>query len=131
MRGSEHSRLRGSSQRGGGRLRAIVWTLILVSIAYSGFKIVPPYFANYQLTDKMENVARFATVNHRSDEELRDEIYNAAKGLDIPVHREDVKILENTSHAVRFTLDYSVLIDLKVYQWNKRFTLVADNRGLY
>ena len=121
----------GAPQRGGARLKAIFWTAVLVAVFYSGFKVVPVYFANYQLQDKMQTEARFAVVNHRTDEDLRNIIFKEIQDQDIPARREDIKILENTQRAVRISVDYTVPVDLKVYQFDLHFTPRAENRALY
>ncbi|MBI3668821.1 MAG: DUF4845 domain-containing protein [Acidobacteria bacterium] len=123
-------RMRGA-QRGGALLKAIFWTAVLVAVLYAGFKVVPIYFANYQLQDKMQTEARFAVVNRRTDEELRKIIFKEIQDQNIPARREDIKILENTQRAVRIQVDYTVPVDLKVYQFDLHFTPSAENRALY
>ena len=123
--------MRRDPERGGARLKAIFWTAVLVSLFYVGFKVVPVFFANYQLQDKMNTEARFATVNHRSDEELRNIIYKEIQDKDIPARRENIKVLENTQRGVRIAVEYTVPVDLKVYQFELHFSPMADNRALY
>jgi len=74
-------------ERGGAKLKAILWTAALLAGFYVAFKVVPIYFANYQLQDKMQTEARYATVNHRSDDDLRNIIYKEAQDQDIPARR--------------------------------------------
>jgi hypothetical protein len=107
------------SQRGAGKLKAIIYTAILVVGIYAAFKIVPLYVADYQLKDKMAEQARFAVVNHYSDDQIRDVIYKTVQDLDIPAKREDIKV-EHTNRGLRISLDYTTPIDFMVYQtqWN-------------
>ncbi len=118
-------------ERGGARLKAIIWTLILCAAAYAGYKVVPVYIDNYTLQDKLTAEARFAVVNHRSDDDLREIIYKEIQSREIPARKEDIKILENTSRRVRISVDYTVPVDLKVYQLTLHFNPSADNRALY
>ncbi len=131
MSGAHSGRSRGARERGGARLRAIVWLLILGAAGYVAFKVVPVYLANYQLEDRMQSEARYSVVNHRTDDNLRDIIYREIQDQDIPADREDIKILENTQRAVRLSVDYTVNIDLKVYQLHLHFNPTAENRALY
>ncbi len=117
------------AERGGGRLKAIVWLLILAAGIYVAAKIIPVYFANYQLLDKMQTEARFATVNRRSDEQIRDIIYREIKDRDIPARREDIRV-ESTPRGVRISVDYTVTVDLQVYQLQLHFNPTAENRAL-
>ena len=118
-------------ERGGAKLKAIFWTLVLCAAAYAGYKVVPAYIDNYTLQDKLTTEARFSVVNHRSDEDLREVIYKEIQIREIPARREDIKILENTSRGVRISVDYTVPVDLKVYQLTLHFNPSADNRALY
>jgi hypothetical protein len=45
------------------RGKAILFTVIFLMAIYTTFKIVPAYVSEYQLHDKMQEVARFAVVN--------------------------------------------------------------------
>ena len=47
---------------------------------------------NYQLVDSMKEEARYAGVNRRDPELIRDDMYKKMKELDIPAKREDVHV---------------------------------------
>ena len=113
------------SQRGEGRLKAIIYTVILVVGVFMAFKIVPLYVADYQLKDKMAEQARFAVVNRYSDDQVRDVIYKTVEDLDIPAKREDIKV-EHTSHGLRISLDYTAPVDFMVYQTDWNFATSGD-----
>ena len=115
--------------RGGAKLKAIIWLLVLGSAAYVGYKLVPIYFADYQLQDKMLTEARFATVNRRSSEEIRDVIFREIQEREIPARREDIRV-ETSQRGVRIVVDYTVTVDLRVYQLQLHFTPTAENRAL-
>lgn len=116
--------------RGGARLKAVSWLFGALAVIYVGVKVVPVYFANYQLQDKMLTEARFATVNRRTDEELRNIIYREIQDRDIPARREDIHI-EQSSRGVRISVDYTVPVDLKVYEFKLHFSPTSENRSLY
>ena len=107
------------SQRGAGKLKAIIYTAILVGGVFMAFRIVPLYVAAYQLKDKMAEQARFAVVNRYTDEQIRDVIFKTVQDLDIPAKREDIKV-EHTNHGLRISLNYTTPVDFMVYQtdWN-------------
>ena len=109
------------AQRGEGRLKAIVYTMILVAAVYAGFKLVPPYVAEYQLKDKMSEQARFAVVNHYTEEKVRDIIYQTIQDLDIPAKRDDIK-LSNTHAGMAISVSYTVPVDFLVYKTDLNFT---------
>ncbi len=90
---------------------------------------MPAYVAEYQLTDKMQEQARFAVVNRYTEEQVRDIIYKVVKDLEIPVKREDIKVVTNND-VVKISVDYTVPVDLLVYQLNLHFTPSSENKAL-
>ena len=116
-------------QQGGGTIKAILWTALLIYGAFVAYKILPAYVAEYQLADKMQEQARFAVVNRYPEEQIRDSIFKVVKDLEIPVKREDIKI-EATQDVVRIACDYTVPVDLLVYQLNLHFTPSSENKNL-
>ena len=117
------------SEQGGGTIKAILWTILLIYGAFVAYKILPAYVAEYQLADKMQEQARFAVVNRYPEEQIRDSIFKVIKDLEIPVKREDIKI-EATQDVVRIACDYTVPVDLLVYQLNLHFTPSSENKNL-
>jgi hypothetical protein len=117
------------SQHGGGTIKAILWTILLIYGAFVAYKILPAYVAEYQLADKMQEQARFAVVNRYPEEQIRDNIFKVVKDLEIPVKREEIKITA-TQDVVRIACDYTVPVDLLVYQMNLHFTPSSENKNL-
>lgn len=109
------------SQRGEGKLKAIIYTLILAAAVYAAVKVVPVYVAEYELKDKITEQARFAIVNRYSEDQVRDIIFKVIQDLDIPANREDIKV-RNTNHGVMITVNYSVPVDFKVYKTEINFS---------
>ena len=116
----------GTRQRGGAKFRALISLLILAALVYVGVKVIPVYFANYQLQDKMVTEARYATVNRRTDDELKDLIFKEIQERDIPARREDIRV-ETSQRGVRLSVEYNVTVDLKVYQWQIHFNPSVDS----
>ena len=117
------------SQRGEGKLKAIIYTVILFAAVFAAVKIVPVYVAEYQLNDKISEQARFAIVNHYSEDQIRDIIFKVIQDLDIPANREDIKV-QNTNHGVMITVNYSVPVDFKVYKTEFNFSPSSEGRDL-
>jgi hypothetical protein len=117
------------SQRGEGRFKSILILVIFVSAIYCAVKMVPPYVAEYQLADKMQEQARFAVVNRYTEEQIRENIYRVVQDLDIPAKREDIKVVAN-QQVVKISLDYVVPIDLLSYHVDLHFTPNSENKSL-
>jgi hypothetical protein len=107
----------------------IITLVILGILVFVGVKIVPVYFANYQLQDAVETEARFAIADRRPDNDIRDALMKKIQELGIPARREDIKV-NNQQRLVEISVDYSVPIDLQVYQLTLQFHPHADNRTL-
>lgn len=116
-------------QRGGGTIKAILWTAILIYGAFVAYKILPAYVAEYQLADKMQEQARYANVNRYTEEQVRDNIFKVVQDLDIPVKREEIKVVADQA-LVKIEMDYTVPVDLLVYHLNLHFTPSSENKSL-
>jgi len=117
-------------ERGSGKIKAIIVTAIIVFAFYAAIKIVPPYAAEYQLADKIQEQARFAVVNHFTDEQIRDNVYKVVQDLEIPAKKEDIKVMAS-SQIVKISMDYTVPIDLLSYHLDLHFTPSSENRSLF
>ena len=126
---SKRRRLRCHAQHGSGKFKAIAYTAIVVFGIFCAVRLLPPYIAEYQLSDKMQDQARFGVVNRYSEEQIRDVIFKEAQDLDVPIKKEQIKVLANPS-LVRISLDYTVPIDLLVYKMDLHFTPSSENKSL-
>ena len=120
---------RARRQRGEGRFKAIAFTVIVVFGVYVAYKLIPPYMAEYQLADRMQEEARFAVVNRHGEEQIRDAIFKEAQSLEIPLAKEDIKVLASAS-LVKISVDYTVPVDLMVYKMELHFTPSSENKSI-
>ncbi|HTU36051.1 MAG TPA: hypothetical protein VMF66_19790 [Candidatus Acidoferrum sp.] len=119
------------SQRGGSRVSLVIALLIVGAMIFAAVKIVPPYFANFQLQDSMESEARFAfAYPPKNADQIRSDIWQKAQDLSIPLDTKDeIHVVEN-SGSVNISIDYSIPVDLKVYQLTLQFHPHADNHTI-
>jgi hypothetical protein len=117
-------------ERGAGKIKAILVTAVFAFAVYAAVKIVPPYAAEYQLADKIQEQARFAVVNRYTEEQIRENVFKVVQDLGIPAKREDIKI-ESSQQVVRIAMDYTVPIDLLAYHMDLHFTPSSENKSLY
>jgi Domain of unknown function (DUF4845) len=118
-----------NSQRGAGRLKAIAWTLVIVSFLYVCFKAVPSFVNEYQFIDGMQTLARYATATRQTPEQIRAAVLKEAQTDGIPVTAEDIKVTAVNGN-VRINVEYSVTVDLTVYQWTLNFHPAVGNDSL-
>jgi hypothetical protein len=118
-----------SRERGGSKLNTVLTLLIVGFLIFAGAKIVPAYFANYQLQDSMQTETRFAIANHKGEEDIREDIWKKVQELEIPAKRENIKV-SSEQRSVAISLDYVIPVDLRVYQFTLEFHPHADNHTL-
>jgi len=116
-------------ERGAGKLKALLWLLILAAFGYWAYKAVPAYVSNYELEDYMKTEARFAAVNRTPPEEVRNKVLRKVQELGIPAQWDDIRV-QSGPDTVTITVDYRVLIDLVVYKYEIHFQPKADNRSV-
>ena len=126
---STTSRRYNRAERGEGKFKAILVTVVLAFLVYAAVKVVPPYVSEYQLADKMTETARFASVNRNTEEQIRNSIYKEMQELNIPAKKEDLKVTADGGR-VSISLDYRVPIDLTVYQFDLHFTPTTANKDI-
>lgn len=117
-------------ERGQGKLKALIVTAVLAFLVYAAFKLVPPYLAQYQLSDKMDETARFATVNGYSEGQIRDQVYRTIQDLEIPATKDDIKVVA-TKSVVKISVDYTVPVNLLFFRQDLHFTPTAENRSIF
>ena len=118
-------------ERGGSKANLLFTLVVLCAMALVAAKIVPVYFANYQLQDSIESESRFALTGYpkKTAEDVRTDIFNKAKDLGIPTQKDAIHVAMDNG-SVDIGLDYSVPIDLSVYQFTLQFHPHADNHSI-
>jgi hypothetical protein len=121
--------MRRGGERGAGNLKAIVWTMILVAFIYATAMVLPVLINEYQFQDSLQNIARFASVNRKSSDQIQKSVLEEAEKEDLPVEADDIKV-KSVAGNVEIDVSYSVTVDLKVYQWTLNFHPAASNASL-
>src|SRR5256885_12275826 len=97
------------AQRGEGKLKGIIVTAILVFGIYAAFKLVPPYSAECQLNDKIQEIARFGVVDRKTEDQIRDSVLKTIQDLDIPATRENIKVTSKDRKSTRLNSSHLVI----------------------
>ncbi len=127
--GTPRTRKARAEQRGAGRLKAIIFTLILFSCVYVAYKVVPLLVNEYEFQDGLQTIARFASVNRDPSDKVVAAILKEAEKDDVPVEADDIKV-EGKGGNVTINVDYSVTADLSVYKWTLNFHPSVSNAAL-
>jgi hypothetical protein len=118
-------------ERGGAKLNFLLTIAFLGVMVFIAFKLVPVYFANYQFQDSIESESRFALTGYpkKSIDDIRDDVWKKAQDLGIPTKRDDITVVVSNG-SVDLGVDYSVPIDLVVYQFTLQFHPHSDNHTI-
>ncbi len=116
-------------ERGGARLKFVFTVLALIAMIYAAVKIVPAYVTNYQLQDSMQEEATFATVNRKSADAIKADVEEKVKNLGIDVDPSTIEVTAVMGN-VTISLEYTVPVDLTVYQLQLHFHPHAYNASL-
>ncbi|HEY0704963.1 MAG TPA: hypothetical protein VGD60_19525 [Candidatus Acidoferrales bacterium] len=118
-----------NSQRGGSRISSILMLVVLGVMAFAAFRIVPAYFADYQLNDAITTEARFAMVNRKAAADVQDDVWKKVQELGIPAKKNDI-VVSSEQGNVKISVNYTVPVDLVVMQKDLQFHDSADNKPL-
>ena len=127
------TRVKQNRERGGARARLVLTLLFIAAMIFVAVEIIPPYFAYYQFQDAIKSEAKFALTGYpkKSLDDIREDIYKKAQELDIPASRDAIQLsVDSQNGRVDIGLDYSVPIDLKLYQFTLEFHPHADNHTI-
>jgi hypothetical protein len=122
-------RTRRRSERGEGKLKAIVVTAILLLGVIAGVKVIPPYVAEYQLNDKIQEIARFGIVEHSTEDQIKDKVMKTIEDLEIPATKDNIRVTAGTQR-VTISVDYTVPVDILFYHVDLHFTPSSENKSL-
>jgi YbbR domain-containing protein len=115
-------------EKGVGNVKLFFALIFLAIVAFVAIKVIPVYVNNYELNDDIRQLAIQATVDRSSAEGVQNKVLEYAKGLGLPIKRENVTV--RVGNEVAIDIDYTVPIDLKVYMLQLHFTPSAANKQL-
>jgi hypothetical protein len=116
-------------EAGKGNLKAIIWTMILVAFVYAAAIVLPVLINEYQFQDTLQDIARYSSVNRKNNEQVKAAVLAEAQKEDLPVQAEDIKV-DGSQGNIHINVEYSVTVDLKVYQLTLNFHPEANNAAL-
>jgi hypothetical protein len=117
-------------EKGAGHFKAIFFTLVLAAVIYIGFKVVPILINEYQFQDGIQNIARFASVNRTGSDVIKRSVMDEAEKDNLPVQEDNIKV-QGGGKTINISVDYSVIVDLGVYQWTLNFHPSASNQAMF
>ncbi len=110
--------------------------LVIIIVAYGGYKFGPPFFNDYQFRNATVQIAGYAAAGVLAEtkygtgrgggeiEQIREAVLLEASDLRIPLSRENITV-EKEVYYVFISLNYVVPIILPwgEFNWNFEFTV--------
>ena len=108
---------------------AIFGLLVLVA-----WKVIPPFFANYELEDAIKTEATQSTYSTRTEDDIREAVIKQARNYDIALTPKQVHVTRVGSFGngtLGIDVEYSVAVDLPGYSTTLDFHPSTKNKGVY
>ncbi|MFY9661194.1 MAG: hypothetical protein WAJ97_11265 [Terriglobales bacterium] len=115
-------------------LKLVFGFVLFGMVALVCYKLLPPFFANYELEDSIKTEATQSTYSTRSEDDIRASIIKQARGYDIALTPRQVHVLRVGSFGtgtLAIDAEYSVPIDLPGYSTTLNFHPSSQNSGVY
>jgi predicted membrane protein len=116
-------------EKGGSRLKTVMALAILFAMVFCGIKIVPIYVNNYELQDSINQEATYASVNRKTADDIRADLQKKLQDINVAVDPASIQV-SSFQGNVKISLEYTVPVDLAVYQLQLHFHPHADNASL-
>lgn len=98
------------------------------------YKLVPPFFSNYQLEDAIKSDALQGTYSTHSEEDIRQAVVKHARDFDIELNPKDVHVTRTGGFGtgtLTIEADYTVPVNLPGYTTTLEFHPSSNNRGVF
>ncbi len=111
-------------------IKALFGILVIVCGIYLGWQALPPYFYNYQFKDDLTEEARFASVNNRGEEAIRNDVMKRAAHYGLPIKPEQITVTSDAGD-VGISVNYNVVINLVGGRtWTMNFNPATESKSL-
>src|SRR5271169_977115 len=107
---------------------------VIAAALFVCFRLIPPYFSNYELEDAIKTESVQATYSTRTEEDIREAVIKQARNYDIALTPKQVKVTRVGGFgngSLNIEADYSIPVDLPLYSTTLEFHPSSKNKGVY
>jgi hypothetical protein len=115
-------------------MKLVFGFVVFAVVALVCFKLIPPFFANYELEDAIKTEATQSTYSTRSEDDIRQAIIKEARNYDIALTPKQVHVARIGGFGtgtLAIDAEYSVPVDLPGYSTTLEFHPSTQNKGVY
>ena len=109
-------------------IKALLGLAVLGIAIYLGWTMIPPYFNNYKLEDIIADEARINTYSNKSEDAMRETVYQKARDLDIPLTRDNINVTRS-GQSVAIDVNYMVHLDYPIHPVDLHFQTSSKNKA--
>ncbi len=112
-------------------IKALFGLAVVVCGFYLAWKIIPPYFNNYQFQEEIESQSRTLSYANppKSEQEMRDIIARKAREFDIPVTSEQIRV-SRAGQELAISTEYTIHVDVPIYPFDLHFSAGTRNKAI-
>ncbi len=112
-------------------IKALFGLAIVVCGFYLAWKVLPPYFNNYQFESEIESQSRTLSYANppKSESEMKDIIARKAHEFDIPITSDQVKV-DRSGQELAISAEYTIHVDIPVYPFDLHFNAATKNKKI-
>jgi len=115
-------------------LRLVLGFGVVALVALICFKLIPPFFSNYEFEDSIKTDALQATYSTRSEEDIREIVIKHARNYDIELTPKQVHVSRTGSFGngtLTIDAEYSVPVEFPGYTTSLDFHPSSNNKGVF
>jgi hypothetical protein len=116
------------SMRGGGKLNVLLALAVTAALIVAGVQIVPVYVNSFRFKDEIRNRCKFAPVERKAPDQVKEELLTAARELDLPVAREQLQVNAIAGGGISVNVRYTVPVDLILFKITIPFEYNFDSK---
>jgi hypothetical protein len=109
------------------RWRIAAGCLVLAALAFSAILLTPVYVRNLKLQNYVDGITHSVGIDKESDQELRAQVLDRARRLDLPVTEDNVHIVRSVE-GLRIDVRYAVTVHAPWYTVDLHFYPGAGSR---
>src|SRR5215471_4707922 len=113
-----------------GKVKGLLALVLILGGIYAGWKLIPPYFHYYEFRDDLDDIARRNSYTHKTDDEVRALVIQAATSQGIPLRDEQVAVSRNID-GMGISVHYQIRVDMLVHPVELDFTANSLNKRAY
>ncbi len=117
------------SMRGGGKLQVLLALAVTAILVVSAWRIIPVYVNSFRFQDEIRNKCKFAPVDRKSPETVKEELLRTAQELNLPVSRDQLQVNAAGPSVIRVNVRYTVPVDLILFDISIPFEYNIDSKS--